>query len=70
LIAAPAFRQRLTSLGWIEGNNIGVEVRWAEVDAELMRAHAVELTQMMPDAIVVHGSKALTAVRGSWGHFR
>ena len=58
-----AFRQRLTSLGWIEGNNIGVEVRWAEADAELMRAHAVELTQMMPDAIVVHGSKALTAVR-------
>ena len=58
-----AFRQRLTSLGWIEGNNIGVEVRWAEADAELMRAHAVGLTQMMPDAIVVHGSKALTAVR-------
>src|SRR5262245_62386347 len=58
-----AFRQRLTSLGWIDGNNIGVEVRWAEADAELMRAHAVELTQMMPDAIVVHGSKALTAVR-------
>jgi putative ABC transport system substrate-binding protein len=28
-----------------------------------MRAHAVQLAQMMPDAIVVHGSKALTAVR-------
>src|SRR5215510_601757 len=58
-----AFRQRLTSLGWIEGNNIGLEVRWAEADNERMRAHAVELAQMMPDAIVVHGSKALTAVR-------
>src|SRR5215467_13566903 len=58
-----AFRQRLTSLGWIEGNNIDVEIRWAEADAELMRAHAVKLTRMMPDAIVVHGSKALTAVR-------
>jgi putative tryptophan/tyrosine transport system substrate-binding protein len=58
-----AFRQKLTSLGWIEGNNIGLEVRWAEADNERMRAHAVELTRMMPDAIVVHGSKALTAVR-------
>jgi len=58
-----AFRQKLTSLGWIEGGNIGLEVRWAKADAERMRAHAVELTRMMPDAIVVHGSRALTAVR-------
>ena len=62
-----AFRQRLTSLGWIEGNNIGLEVRWAEADNERMHAHAIELTRMMPDAIVVHGSKALTAVRGELG---
>jgi ABC-type uncharacterized transport system substrate-binding protein len=60
-----AFRQKLATLGWIEGGNgnIRLEVRWAQAEPERMRTHAVELTRMMPDAIVVHGSKALEAVR-------
>ena len=63
-----AFRQKLTSLGWIEGVNIGLEIRWAEANLERMRADAVELTRIRPDAIVVHGSRALTTVRRETDH--
>ena len=58
-----AFRQRLTALGWIEGSNVDIQTRWAGSDSERMRAQAIELVRMIPDVIVVHGSRALTAVR-------
>ena len=59
-----AFREQLKSLGWIEGGNIHIEIRWGNAaDPDQMRAHAIELTRMMPDVIVVHGSRSLVAVR-------
>src|SRR5262249_20018441 len=58
-----AFRQRLGALGWIEGRNISIEVRSAGADADRMRAYGIEFAHMVPDAVVVHGPKALMAVR-------
>jgi putative ABC transport system substrate-binding protein len=59
-----AFRQRLQGLGWSEGRNVRLELRWAAAgNLDLMRAHAVELVRMAPDLILVHGNRALAAVR-------
>jgi putative ABC transport system substrate-binding protein len=59
-----AFRQRLAGLGWVEGRNVGIEVRWAAAgDVALMRAHARELARLAPELILVHGTRSLAAVQ-------
>jgi putative ABC transport system substrate-binding protein len=46
------FRQGLRELGWIEGQNIIVEYRWAEGRFDRLRELADELVQLKVDAIV------------------
>jgi putative ABC transport system substrate-binding protein len=59
-----AFRQRLAGLGWVEGRNVRIEVRWAAAgDVALMRTHAIELARLAPEVILVHGNRALAAVQ-------
>ncbi len=47
-----AFRQGLRSLGWIEGRNVQLEVRWAGGNPDKARAFAKELVGMKLDVIV------------------
>jgi putative ABC transport system substrate-binding protein len=47
-----AFMQGLRKLGWIEGQNLHVDVRWNAGDAERARAVAGELLQLSPDVIL------------------
>ena len=54
--AIEAFRRGLRELGWIEGQNITVEHRWAEGRPERMREFAEELVQLNVDIIVVPSS--------------
>jgi putative ABC transport system substrate-binding protein len=59
-----AFRQRLAGLGWVEGRNVRIEVRWAAAGSvAVMRTHATELARLAPEVILVHGSRALAAVQ-------
>ena len=51
-----AFQQTLQQLGWIDGRNVRVDVRWAGDSLESMRATAGELVSLTPDAIVVAGN--------------
>jgi putative ABC transport system substrate-binding protein len=46
-----AFRDALTHLGWSEGNNLRIEVRWGAADPDKIRALAKELVDLRPDAI-------------------
>ena len=46
-----AFRGALTKLGWTEGSNLRIEVRWSAGDADRMRTLAKELVDLRPDAI-------------------
>src|SRR5262245_33300894 len=58
------FRQRLEALGWSEGRNLSVEIRWGDAaDPERLRDYSAELVRMELDVIVVHGSRSLAAVR-------
>ena len=47
-----AFRGALTKLGWTEGSNLRIEVRWSAGDADRMRTLAKELVDLRPDAIL------------------
>jgi putative ABC transport system substrate-binding protein len=46
-----AFRNALTQLGWSEGNNLRIEVRWGAADPDRIRTLAKELVDLRPDAI-------------------
>jgi putative tryptophan/tyrosine transport system substrate-binding protein len=47
-----AFRGALTKLGWTEGSNLRIELRWSANDADRMRTLAKELVDLRPDAIL------------------
>ena len=38
-----AFHQAMNDLGWTDGRNVRIDVRWAAGDADRFRAHAAEL---------------------------
>jgi len=46
-----AFRDALAKLGWSEGNNLRVELRWGAADPDRIRTLAKELIDLRPDAI-------------------
>ena len=47
-----AFRDALTKLGWKEGSNLRIELRWSAADPDRMRTFAKELVDLRPDAIL------------------
>ena len=57
------FRQRLHELGWIVGQNIVVESRWAEGRFERLPALATELVQLKVDLILVWDGFATVAAK-------
>jgi putative ABC transport system substrate-binding protein len=57
-----AFLERLQQLGWTNGQNVRVEVRWSAGDAKLMRQYAAELLALTPDVMVTTGSSSTETV--------
>ncbi len=57
------FDQGLRKLGWIEGQNIVIERRWAEGSVAREPALAAELVALHPDLIVTSGTPAAQAVQ-------
>ena len=47
-----AFTQALADLGWIDGRNVRMDLRWAGGDSNRMRALARELVGLQPDIIL------------------
>ena len=58
-----AFRQGLQRLGWSEGRNISIELRWGGGDLERVRRYAAELVASVPDVILVSSGSALAALQ-------
>jgi putative ABC transport system substrate-binding protein len=46
------FRGALAKLGWTEGSNLQIEVRWTGYDSDKMKTFAKELVDLRPDAIL------------------
>src|SRR5690349_6669977 len=57
-----AFRQSLQELGWIDGQNIRIETRWAASDPGRFRAYAWELVALAPDVITATASPSVAAL--------
>jgi putative ABC transport system substrate-binding protein len=47
-----AFLQGLQQLGWIDGRNVHVDLRWAAGNADDARKYAEELVSLVPDVIL------------------
>ncbi len=58
-----AFREGLEKLGWTEGRNILIDIRWAVADnLELIQRFAKELVTAQPDLILSHNTPTTIAV--------
>jgi putative ABC transport system substrate-binding protein len=62
-----AFRHALQELGYVEGQNIALEVRSADGDNRVLPALAAELAALKPEVIVTNGEPAIRAVREAAG---
>src|SRR3984893_1387699 len=58
-----SFVQGLRQLGWTEGQNLRIDVRWNAGNAELAQTYAAQLIGLMPDVILAPSTTNLTAIR-------
>lgn len=58
-----AFRQGRRALGWIEGQNLRIEYRWAHGEFERFPQFAADLVHLKVDVIVASGPAALRALQ-------
>jgi putative ABC transport system substrate-binding protein len=54
-----AFLQVLQQLGWTDGRNVRIEIRWAGGNAADTRKYAAELVALAPDVIFATGTVAM-----------
>ena len=47
-----AFQQGLALLGWTDGRNARIDIRWATTNADEIRRHATDLVALAPDVIL------------------
>src|SRR5215472_4455746 len=60
-----AFRQRLRELGWVEGENIVIDYRYAEGRVDRLPDLAAELVRLKVDLIVSWGTQGVTAAKNA-----
>jgi putative ABC transport system substrate-binding protein len=59
----PPFTQALADLGWTDGRNVRVDLRWGGSDINRIRALAQELAGLQPDIILTNGTLATVALQ-------
>src|SRR6516162_7676839 len=57
------FQQTLQQLGWSDGRNVRIDIRWHENDAERARRYAQELVALAPDILLADGTVSSTALQ-------
>jgi ABC-type uncharacterized transport system substrate-binding protein len=58
-----AVRQRLSQLGWTEGDNLQIEFRSGMGDLDQLRKHAADLVALAPDVILAQGGPSVTELK-------
>ena len=56
------FRSALAKLGWTEGSNLRIELRWGAGNADRIRTLAKELVELGPNAILGQTTPAISAL--------
>ena len=59
-----AFTQALAALGWTDGRNVRMDLRWGAGDTNQIRALARELVGLQPDIIAAAGLVAVRMMSG------
>jgi putative ABC transport system substrate-binding protein len=54
-----AFLQHLQQLGWVDGRNVQIDIRWPLGDADNIRKYAAELVALTPDVLVAAGTSVV-----------
>jgi putative ABC transport system substrate-binding protein len=54
-----AFLRTLQELGWTDGRNVRIDIRWGTGDRDRVRQYAEELVAFAPDVILVNGAAAV-----------
>jgi putative ABC transport system substrate-binding protein len=57
-----AFMQMLQQLGWTNGRNVQIDIRWSAGDPERNRRYAAELVALTPDAILASTTVSVAAL--------
>jgi putative tryptophan/tyrosine transport system substrate-binding protein len=50
-------------LGWTDGRNLRIDIRWAAGDADRIRRYAAELVALAPDVILAIGAATTGPLR-------
>src|SRR3974377_592287 len=58
-----AFTQALAALGWTDGRNVRMDLRWGGGDTNRIRGVAQELVGPQPDIILTSGTAATAALQ-------
>jgi putative ABC transport system substrate-binding protein len=58
-----AFAQALAQLGWADGRNVRIDIRWSAGDLERLRLYAGELVALAPDVILASYTPAVLALQ-------
>src|ERR1700681_3772624 len=61
--ALAAFQESLRKLGWIEGRNVELDIRWLGVAVERRRLYAAEMVSRAPDVILAAGAPTAIALK-------
>ena len=57
-----ALQQELKELGWTEGRNCSIELRWGTGERDQMRTFAMDLIDLKPDVIIGMTTAAVAAL--------
>jgi putative tryptophan/tyrosine transport system substrate-binding protein len=58
-----SFRQRLQELGWVDGRNTTIDIRWGAGDSASFRRYAAELAALAPDVVLASGGAPVVALK-------
>jgi ABC-type uncharacterized transport system substrate-binding protein len=58
------FLRRLQELGWKDGDDLHIDVRWGAADLDLIRSYASQLVELKPNVILAQSALALAPMQG------
>src|SRR5215470_305625 len=58
-----SFIRGFRELGWTDGQNVRLDIRWGASDLNRQRTYARELVRLEPDVILAHGTSPTAAVQ-------
>ena len=58
-----AFQQGMQQLGWTDGGNMRIDVRWGADDVDRERRYAAELVAFAPDIVLASGTLSVTSLQ-------